>query len=72
MLVLHLRKVETFLGDSQHERGPHRHVCRPVPWHRPATVSVQRFDLLRGDAMPAIQLRKKFSGAGLLLYKSDM
>ena len=48
MASLHLRKVETFLGDSQHE-------CGPVP-----TTVGAKLPLAQGEAIAALQLRKNF------------
>ena len=64
MQGLRFRKVETFLGESQHELGPHRQVGDRLhaTGRQPVGAKVQ------GDAMPAFNL-KKCSRAGLILYK---
>ena len=56
MPALRLRKVETFLGESQHELGPHRQVADR--WHATGRQPVGA--KLQGDALPALDPRKKF------------
>ena len=54
--VIRLRKVETFLGDSQHELGPYRHVADR--WY--VTVRQRVGAKHQGDAIPGLHIRKNF------------